>query len=70
MQGLEGFGKGFWRALGRETWSDLGFKRVTLAVQFSSVTRSCLILCDTTDCSLPGFPVLHQLLELAQTHVH
>ena len=39
MQGLEGFGKGFWRALGRETWSDLGFKRVTLAVQFSSVTQ-------------------------------
>ena len=22
------------------------------------------------DCSMPGFPVLHQLLELAQTHVH
>ena len=22
------------------------------------------------DCSMPGFPVLHKLLELAQTHVH
>ena len=22
------------------------------------------------DCSMPGFPVLHYLLELAQTHVH
>ena len=22
------------------------------------------------DCSSPGFPVIHQLLELAQTHVH
>ena len=22
------------------------------------------------DCSMPGFPVYHQLLELAQTHVH
>ena len=22
------------------------------------------------DCSMPGLPVLHQLLELAQTHVH
>ena len=22
------------------------------------------------NCSIPGFPVLHQLLELAQTHVH
>jgi len=27
-------------------------------------------LCDPTDCSMPGFPVHHQLLELAQTHVH
>ena len=22
------------------------------------------------DCSMPGFPVYHQLLELTQTHVH
>ena len=27
-------------------------------------------LCDPMDCSMPGFPVHHQLLELAQTHVH
>ena len=27
-------------------------------------------LCDLIDCSTPGFPVLHCLLELAQTHVH
>ena len=38
--------------------------------QFSSVTQSCPILCDSMDCSTPGFPVHHQLLELAQTHVH
>ena len=37
--------------------------------QFSSVAQSCLTLCDTMDCSMPGFPV-HQLPELAQTHVH
>ena len=30
----------------------------------------CLTLCDPMDCSMPGFPVHHQLLELAQTHVH
>ena len=36
----------------------------------SSVTQSCLTLCHTMDCSTPGFPVHHQLLELAQTHVH
>ena len=27
-------------------------------------------LCDPMDCSTPGFPVLHHLLERAQTHVH
>ena len=27
-------------------------------------------LCDPMDCSTPGFPVHHQLLELAKTHVH
>ena len=37
---------------------------------FCSVAQSCLTLCDPMDCSLPGFPVLHCLLELAQTHVH
>ena len=39
-------------------------------IQFSSVTQSCPTLCDPMDCSTPGFPVHHQLLELAQTHVH
>ena len=27
-------------------------------------------LCDTMDCSMPGFPVLHHLPELAQPHAH
>ena len=31
---------------------------------------SRLTLCSPTDCSTPGFPVLHYLPELAQTHVH
>ena len=34
------------------------------SVQFSSVTQSCLILCKSIDCSIPGFSVHHQLLEL------
>ena len=34
------------------------------------VTQSCPTLCDPMDCSMPGFPVLHHLPELAQTHVH
>ena len=36
----------------------------------SSVAQSCLTLCDPMDYSMPGLPVHHQLLELAQTHVH
>ena len=40
------------------------------SAQFSSVAQSCPTLCDTMDCSTPGFPVLHQFLELTQTHVH
>ena len=35
-----------------------------------SITQSCLTLCNPMDCSTPGFPVLHHLPELAQTHVH
>ena len=38
--------------------------------EFSSDVQSCLTLCDPMDCSTPGFPVHHQLPELAQTHVH
>ena len=39
-------------------------------LQFSSVAQSCPTLCNPMDCSTPGFPVRHQLLKLAQTHVH
>ena len=35
-----------------------------------SVAKLCLTLCDIMDCSLPAFPVLHCLLEFAQTYVH
>ena len=34
-----------------------------------SVTKLCPTLCDFMDCSTPGFPVLHYLLEFVQTHV-
>ena len=40
------------------------------SVQFSSVAQSCPTLCDTMNCSTPGLPVQHQLLEFTQTHVH
>ena len=38
------------------------------SVQFSLVAQSCLTLCDPMNCSTPGLPVHHQLLEF--THVH
>ena len=42
----------------------------SLVIQFRSVPQSYLPLCDPVDCSMPGFPVHHQLLEFVQTHVH
>ena len=40
------------------------------SVKFSSVTQSCLTLCDPMNRSTPGLPVHHQLPEFTQTHVH
>ena len=44
--------------------------RYDLVTHLSSVAESCLTLCEPMDCSSPGFPVHHQLLECAQTYVH
>ena len=38
--------------------------------QIRLVAQSCLTLCDPMNCSTPGIPVHHQLLEFTQTHVH
>ena len=35
-----------------------------------SVAQLHLTLCNPMNCSMPGFPVLHCLLEFAQTHIH
>ena len=40
------------------------------ALQFSSVTQSCPILCDPMNCSTTGLLVHHQLPEFTQTHIH
>ena len=37
---------------------------------FCSVAKSCSTLCDSMDCNIPGFPVLHHLPEFVQTHAH
>ena len=38
--------------------------------QIRSVAQSCPTLCNPMNCSTPGLPVHHQLLEFTQTHVH
>ena len=43
---------------------------IRTSVQFSSVTQSCLTLCDPMNHSMPGLPVRHQLPEFTQSHVH
>ena len=43
---------------------------LAMSHQSSSVAQSCPTLCDSMDCSMPGFPVHHQLPELSQIQVH
>ena len=49
-------------------WLISGLLHFTLWSSVSSATQSCPTLCDPMDCSMPGFPVYHQLMELTQTH--
>ena len=49
------------------TWKDA---LIALVLQFSSVAQLCPTLCDPMNCSTPGLPVHHQLLEFTQTHAH
>ena len=43
---------------------------IKLANGLSSVTESCLTLCNPMACIKPGLPVHHLLPEFTQTHVH
>ena len=49
---------------------ELKFKQLQLFCCCCSVSESCLTLCNPMGCSMPGFPVHHQLPESTQTHVH
>ena len=52
-------------------WKELNIQLAdNYTVQLSSVTQSCLTLCDPMNLSTPGLPVHHQLPEFTQTHVH
>jgi len=63
-----------WRGSGKGEKTEPRYKSTVIHLltkyQFSSVARSCPILCDTMDCSMQGLHVHHQLLEFTQTHVH
>ena len=41
-----------------------------LSDQIRSVAQLCPTLCDPMNCSTPGLPDHHQLLEFTETHVH
>ena len=52
-------------------WASIGLNPEKPVSQFSSVqSLSHVQFCDPMDCSMPVFPIHHQLPELAQTHVH
>ena len=43
---------------------------ILIVIYCCSVAQLCLTLCNSMSYSTPGLPVLHHLLQLAQTHVH
>ena len=47
-----------------------GLRNSFIRIQFSSVTQSSPILCDSMNRSMPGLSVHHQRPEFTQTHVH
>ena len=67
QKSLLSFNRAWTSLIGRKKANEFWGK---VSVQFSSVAHLCLTICDTMDCSMPGFPVHHQLPQLTQTHVH
>ena len=59
-----------WCATVTKSWSQLSDFHLFKVRVKSEVLQSCPTLCNPMDCSTPGFPVHHQLLEPTQTHVH
>ena len=53
----------------KTSWRTFHSDPFACGFQFSSVAQLCPTVCDTMDCSMPGFPVHHQLPELAQTYI-
>ena len=53
----------------QSTWLHPDIK-TALCCYCCPVIKSCLTLCHPMDCSTPGFPGLHHLLEFAQIHIY
>ena len=51
-------------------WSVTDFALVPLMLLLLLIGKSCPTFCDPMGCSTPNLPVLHYLLEFAQTRVH
>ena len=62
-----GLGGGFWRKESCHSSQTLNHR--SWLVRNPALPQNSQ-LCDRMDCSMPGFPVHHQLQELAQTYVH
>ena len=60
----------YWRIIALQNFVVFCHTSTWISHQFSSVTQLGLTLCDPIDCSTPGLPVHHQLLDFTQTHVH
>ena len=62
-----------WWYMGHLHLSYLALSSLRILIQLQSVSPFSVsvisTLCDPMDCSMPGFPIYHQLPELAQTHV-
>ena len=54
--------------INKALWGD-NLRLFTYPLCCHSVTKSCPALCNPMDCSIPGFPALHYLLEFVQIHV-
>ena len=57
-----------WNAPQKDGW--IRFRDRYLRKQMLLFSKSCLTLCNPMDCSTPGSPVLHYLLEFCHAHVH
>ena len=61
---------GIYTELSHVLWEGLGVSYLRTLTPFCSVPQLCPTLWESMNCSKSGFPVHHQLPELAQTYVH